>query len=140
MVSAQQEFNHHVKALEHQIELRDQARVALKMQIQDKDREKGKLEQQLCWKEEQIEAKEREKVELEQQLCQKEEQIQTKDREKVELEQQLHLREEHGPPDVTQVAEMQQEESFHVTAQGEILYIYIMQYIAEYSPMMFICF
>ena len=99
MVSAQQQFSHRVKALEHQIELRDQARVDLEMQIQARDREKADLEQQLCWKEEQIQAKEREKVELEQQICQLK---------------------EHGPPVMTRVAKMQQEESVHVTAQGEV--------------------
>ena len=92
MVSAQQQFSHHVKVLEHQIEVTKQARLDLEMQIQAKDREKAMLEQQ---------------------LCQKEEQIQTKER---ELEQQLQQRKEHGPP----VAEMQQEESVHVIAQGEV--------------------
>ena len=58
-----------MKALEHQIEMREQAREALVMQIQAKDREEAELEQQLCWKEEQIEAKDKEKAELEQQLC-----------------------------------------------------------------------
>ena len=99
LVSAQQQFSHRVKVLEYQIEVTKQARVDLEMQIQAKDREKAVLEQQLCWKDEQI---------------------QTKEREYAELEQQLRQKKEHGPPVMTQVAEMQQEESVHVTAQGEV--------------------
>ena len=117
IASAQQQFNHHLKALEHQMKAREEA---LGIQIQDRDRTKAELEQKLSWKEEQIQARDREKAELEQQLHQKEEQIQSKDREKAELEQQLCQREEHGPPQVTQVADMQQEGSVHATAQGEI--------------------
>ena len=94
--SAQQQFNHDVKALENQMRGRQQALVL------------------------QIQAKDKEKVELEQKLCQKEEQVQSKEKERAELEQQLHQREEHGPPEVTQVAEMQQEGSVHAVAQGEI--------------------
>ena len=89
------------ESLDHQIEVREQARVALEMQIQAKDREKAELKQQICWKEEQIRSKEWEKAELEQQ-------------------QQLRWREEHGPPKVTQAAEMQQERSGHVIVQGEV--------------------
>ena len=96
IASAQQQFNHHVKDLEHQIEVTEQARVDLEMQIQAKDREKVKLEQQLR------------------------QQIHAKNWEKAELEQQLRQRKEHGPPEMTQVTEMQQEGSVHVTAQGEI--------------------
>ena len=98
-VSAQQQFSHRVKNLEHQIEVTEQARVTLEMQIQ---------------------AREREKAELEHQLHQKEMQIQAKDKEKVELEQQICQIKEHHPPEVTQVVEVQQEGSGHVTVQGAV--------------------
>ena len=114
--SAQQQFNHDVKALENQMRGRQQALV---LQIQAKDREKAELEQKLCQKEEQLQARDREKTGLEWLLHQKE-QIQSKEKERAELEQQLYQREEHGPPEVTQVAEMQQEGSVHAAAQGEI--------------------
>ena len=114
--SAHQQFNHGVKALENQMRGRQQALV---LQIQAKDREKAELHQKLCQKEEQLQARDREKRELKQLLHQKE-QIQSKEKERAELDQQLHQREEHGPPEVTQVAEMQQEGSVHAAAQGEV--------------------
>ena len=98
-VSVQQQFSHRVKNLEHQIEVTEQARVTLEMQIQAKDREKAKLEHSLHQKEEHIRAK----VKLEQQLCQIK---------------------EHHPPEVTQVVEVQQEGSGHVTAQGAVPYVH----------------
>ena len=94
-MSAQQQFSHRVKNLEHQIEVTEQARVTLEMQIRARDREKAQLEHQLHQKEEHIRAK----VKLEQQLCQ--------------IKQ-------HRPPEVTQVVEVQQEGSGYVTAQGTV--------------------
>ena len=96
-MSAHQQFSHHVKNLERQIEVTEQTRVALEMQVQD--REKAELEHQLHQKEEQIEAKDKENVELEQKICQIK---------------------EHHPPEVTQVTEMQQEGSGYVKAQGAV--------------------
>ena len=102
-MSAQQQFSHRVKNLEHQIEVIEQARVALEMQFQARDREKAELEHQLHQKEEQIQAKDKEKMELEQQICQIK---------------------EHRPPEVTQVVEVQQEGSGHVTAHGAVPYVH----------------
>ena len=109
-MSAQQQLSHCVKNLEHQIEVREQARVALEMQIQAKDREKAELEHQLHQKEEQIQAKDKQKVELEQQICQIK---------------------EHRPPEVTQVVEVQQEGSEYVTAQGTVPSVHHLQQASE---------
>ena len=116
-IASAQQFSHHVKSLEDQMKAREQA---LEIKILAKDRMKAELEQKLSHREEQIQARDREKAELEQQLHQKEEQIQSKEKERAELEVELHQREEHGPPEVTQVADMQQEGSVHATAQGEV--------------------
>ena len=129
-----------MKALKHQIEVKEQARVHLEIQIHAKDEEKAQLEWQLHKNKEELQAKneekavleqqlhqnkeelQAEKAVLEQQLCWKEEQIQAKDREKAILEQQLWRKEEENQAKDREKAEMQRgvSDSSQVITQGEV--------------------
>ena len=114
IASAQQQFDNTKATLKHQIEAKEQARIALEIQIQTKDEQLQQKEREIC-------TKDREKAELRQQLCQKEEQIRSlqqagasTDKDKVlSVPDQLTTATHSpvAPSSKTEVAEMQQQVS-----------------------------
>ena len=114
IASAQQQFDSTKATLEHQIEAKEQARIALEIQIQTKDEQLQQKEREIC-------TKDREKAELRQQLCQKEEQIRSlqqcgasTDKDKVQSVPDQLTTATHSPvapSSQTEVAEMQQQVS-----------------------------
>ena len=114
IASAQQQFDNTKATLEHQIEAKEQARIALEIQIQTKDEQLQQKEREIC-------TKDREKADLRQQLCQKEEQIRSlqqagasTNKDKVQSVPDQLTTATHSPvapSSKTEVAEMQQQVS-----------------------------
>ena len=117
IASAHQQFDNTKATLEHQIEAKEQARIALEIQIQTKDEQLQHKEREIC-------TKDREKAELRQQLCQKEEQIRSLQQAGASTDKETHdkvlsvpdqlttaTHSPVAPTSQTEVAEMQQQVS-----------------------------